>query len=75
MPNRNVLPFLKYLARYRALLFHIDLLEQAAQTLGGDLQDQMRTYVQRQLVIKRWLRREIFLLGREVGIRERDLPI
>ena len=70
-----MLQFLKYLARYRALLFHIDLLEQAAENLQGDLQTEMRTYVQRQLVTKDWLKREITSMGREMRIDENDLQL
>ena len=75
MPRQNLLPFLKYLARFRAILLQIDLLEQTAVHLRGDLQEQMYTYIQRQRVVKRWLKREIVSLGRTLGVRARDLPI
>ena len=75
MTRRYLLQFLKTLARYRALLFHIELLENAAERLRGDLRTQMRTYVQRQMVIKDLTKTEIISLARSLRIPERDLPL
>ena len=73
MVRRNLLPFLKSLARYRAILLQIELLEQSAEGLRGDLRAEMRTYVQRLYLIKRWLRREIISLGRTLRVRQMNL--
>ena len=71
----HVVPFLRFLARYRALEFHLTMLYSIYRTLSVDLQREIRAYITQKQIEKRRLRHQLNRLLRMINITENDLSL